>query len=409
MIRFIQKGKVTTYNITLLLYSLIFVYPPLSTLWGLGGNNTYPPLFGLLAIVILITQKVPKIFFLYTPILTWGLLMLYHYINAKLKGVPDVNVNVFLSQVLLPWITLVLTVYLCRIDFKTTIKYIFLIFTTVLILIAFSMFRFGLNLEDRLTDENYHANVVGQLAAMSCFVASIYSVLQKKKLRFYISIILIPMFIIVLSQSRNSLILAALAALVYFIGKIKSDKHHSKSKIFTIIGGIAVFFVAQNVIMNSPAGERFVSALNGEIMQSQNKYLTGTIFDTLLGERLPYYVIGFDNFVNNPLTGIGLWNFSNYNNYEYPIHSEYMVHIAEGGLIGAVLYITFLSFFFKSFVKYRPNSDSLYWQLLILFISILFLGMTARIFAYRQFFPMFGIITSYFLNKRFQFQKIKTS
>ncbi len=56
-------------------------------------------------------------------------------------------------------------------------------------------------------------------------------------------------------------------------------------------------------------GERMVALSSGE---ETGQYIkTGTILD-LLGERAIYYIVGWSNFLENPLFGIGLWNYQMY-------------------------------------------------------------------------------------------------
>ena len=118
---------------------------------------------------------------------------------------------------------------------------------------------------------------------------------------------------------------------------------------------------------------------------------TGTILD-YLGDRSIYYIVGWSNFLENPITGIGLFNYINYNKSEFPLHSEYLTHLTEGGIVGAFIYLLFigglLKYIFKMFIAKR-NSDNV--LILILFLSYLFIGITAREFYYIQFYPILGL------------------
>jgi O-antigen ligase len=68
------------------------------------------------------------------------------------------------------------------------------------------------------------------------------------------------------------------------------------------------------------------------------------VFD-LLGDRTYYYLKGWELFVKHPVTGIGLRNFRIKTGSKETMHSEYMVQLAEGGIIGSFLFILF-SFWF---------------------------------------------------------------
>src|SRR5690606_29251954 len=106
------------------------------------------------------------------------------------------------------------------------------------------------------------------------------------------------------------------------------------------------------VVKETTSGQRFLGALKGDEMQVADDYATGTFWDILLGERVTYYVVGFDNFQDSPLTGIGLLNYLNFNKTsDFIMHSEYMTHLTEGGIFGFLLYLAFICYVMKLFIK----------------------------------------------------------
>lgn len=139
---------------------------------------------------------------------------------------------------------------------------------------------------------------------------------------------------------------------------------------------------------NTEAGARLIDSDDTAVAELQ----TGTMLD-LLGERAWYYFLGWQNFLSNPWFGIGLWHFETYNQYGLPLHTEYMIHIAEGGIIGATIYFSFIAFILIKLIKrFILTKTSVSFILLMVFISYLFIGITAREFYYTFFFPILGVI-----------------
>lgn len=203
-----------------------------------------------------------------------------------------------------------------------------------------------------------------------------------------------PIALIICCESRNSLLIFVFAVISYLTGYYIKNK----TDLSTIIKTIGIFVIICGSIMyavqNTALGGRVSDGLSGDAMAVRTEYETGTIFDLILGERIMYYVIGFEILPDNLIFGIGLWNFMKYNIFEMPFHSEYMVHLVEGGIIGFTLYIIFIGRIVKLFIAAR-HRDAIYYQLLICFLCLMANSITARIFPYNHFFPVFGLIIGY--------------
>jgi len=61
----------------------------------------------------------------------------------------------------------------------------------------------------------------------------------------------------------------------------------------------------------------------------------------LFDNRAAQYILGWQEFVDNPINGIGLRNFLKQSGNTAPLHSEYLVQLVENGLIGMLLFILF--------------------------------------------------------------------
>ena len=97
------------------------------------------------------------------------------------------------------------------------------------------------------------------------------------------------------------------------------------------------------------------------------------------------------------MNGIGLKNYFFKGYGSLVIHSEYMVQLAEGGVIGAALFLLFnqwiARWLFKLFLV-RSNR-ALVALLAGAFISILFIDLTAWTYQFSMYFVMLGVVIGY--------------
>ena len=96
---------------------------------------------------------------------------------------------------------------------------------------------------------------------------------------------------------------------------------------------------------------------------------------------------GFYNKISlfeKPFFGVGLGNFVNWfkeinlgltPNLYQPVHNIYLLIFSETGILGIALFLLFLFFLIRNFLKETPFNRPFHYSLLILFVSILFLGL----------------------------------
>lgn len=236
-----------------------------------------------------------------------------------------------------------------------------------------------------------HPNQFSQCASMGLFVILIYKIIANKSIIWAISMCALPVLSIFLCGSRNGLGQLLFAILTFFIGIMYQKKNTSIKIIFSLV---VVGLISFYIINNSYMGERLLQS--NEITYHFDYVKTGTPLDWL-GDRQIYYLLGFQNFVENPIFGIGLRAFGTYNvGFGYPLHSEYMIHLTEGGLIGIIIYALFLYLLGKKLLQvYRQNKDAVSITMLLTFICYLMIGLVARECYYAFFFPVLGILISF--------------
>lgn len=322
-------------------------------------------------------------------IVAWGVLMLYHFINAKFCNVPDTNFRVLLNCV---QTTLLLgfTVFNFILDEKRCLKTLVVGYITFL---AACLFQGSFTELDRLTSLGIHTNQIGQCAGVLSIIAVLYYADDKKRLLWIYPFIFL---ISLLTQSRNSLSIVVISLIILFYDFLKRQPWYTQ--VFFVAITVISLYGASSFIEELPIIQRFQETTSDETVDTffspQGYERTNTILDNLLGERLVYYYLGWEDFISSPINGIGLWHFQ-YLHFGYPIHSEYIVHLAEGGIIGFAIYLFFLISIGKGL--WSVEDKSIQHRYLIAFGAILFVSITARIFMCEFVFPLYGCIIGYYL------------
>lgn len=326
-----------------------------------------------LAIFLFVRNRKIKTFV--QPIIFWALLMSYHLLNCYFRDILNPEYSIFTITVRnLALLTCVPFLY-----YQNRIKIIYIIlFAFLYNLIATYLTGTTDESEERLTGI-YYTTQLGQMAGLACCLISLLIFLQKKMWLY--SLYIIPIGIMLLSGSRNGLLVVCFALVMLLVAYI------SKGNVLKMLFFIALAFVGYNYLQTTEIYDRLMN-----VSSEYSLIQTGTVWDKILGDRIYYYVIGFQNFLDNPIYGIGLLNFQEYNHYKYPLHTEPMTHLAEGGLIGITLYILFLRSYIRQFVRFCSFRNILFNQMLVLFICIFVVGITARIYHYEFFFAMYGLI-----------------
>ena len=375
----------------LTVHAVIRAYVPL-----LGHDAVY--LFFLLLFVLLFVRKSFRKISLSMPCLVFLLLIFYHIINCRLQVTSSelLQSTGFTSYSSL-WkaifpnaIILCLVPYLSYQDEKKTnmfIKWGYVVY----ILLGTILLKMTGDPSDRMKGGLIHPNQLAQGCGLGLmfflYLKYRYGVSYKQLLL----ISIVPILGIVMSTSRNGLSLVGIYLLTVSLAPMFKGRkaNFQLKKILTVVSfGVIALFLLSYLMDNTEVGERLSNTDDTADVDLQ----TGTILD-LLGERAWYYYLGWLNFLDNPLFGIGLWHFDTYNKYGLPLHSEYMIHIAEGGIIAAILYFSFILFIlFKLVRNFLYSRDAISFILLMMFLSYLFVGITAREFYYAYFYPILGVI-----------------
>ena len=137
-------------------------------------------------------------------------------------------------------------------------------------------------------------------------------------------------------------------------------------------------------------GERF--SLVAEQGRAYNK--TGYELFNFLGDRSIYYIEGWKLFKLHPIIGIGISNYVKVLPSDMPIHSEFMVQLAETGIIGSSLFILFHYTMFRRIfaVRKKENGKNIRLTMCGIMVCILFIGLSAWTYSMKAYYVLFGTI-----------------
>lgn len=323
------------------------------------------------------------------PLFVWFVLTLYHWFNAMYNKVPEVDAYDLLHGLKI-YVCIVFFVYIVSKDFDKSI------FTLIVVFLSLLLMSFVLNTktpDNRLSGVLYSTGL-GQRAALTGVYIAYYCVTNKisviKSSVFYI----VPLIVILSTQSRNALAMIFIIIIGHLLANnLKKGLKIGRLFIVLLILGLISFQIVTFIMEHTDIGQRFAALNTLDQSQKVNNIATGTFFDTLVGDRLRYYVVGFQLFIESPFTGIGMWNFKYEAGGIYPLHSEYMVHLCEGGLIGFLIWFYFIYLVIKGVLK---SNKPIFIKLIALFsmFSILFCGIYGRLFYYEYFYPVIAIALS---------------
>lgn len=323
-------------------------------------------------------------------IVVYALLVVYHCVNCYLQRVPMSSGNGYLAF-FIPVISnfcVMATVYILFLDNPRKTLLTLCAGYVLYVVLAYQSVS---EVEGRLIGEYIHPNQYAQAAGMGLFVMLITKNLRYCSLTSMCIMMIFPILAIFACGSRNGLglLFIVMSTSVFAIAL------HRHTSLWNLLGVLVLLFffayAGRYILDNSFVGNRLLTH------ETSDKFYvhTGTIID-VLGDRAIYYVLGFRNFLTNPLFGIGLWNFNNFNNFGYPLHSEYMIHFCEGGIIGISLYAYFVCSLLYSLLRiFWEQKYNYHFVVLMAFVSYLFIGLTAREIYYTQFFPILGICLAY--------------
>ena len=239
--------------------------------------------------------------------------------------------------------------YLFCLDFRLTCKSLVI---SLFVWLFLALLVTGFSVSGRLTGSKVYAVTIGKYSAMMVICVVYYFAVKKTNLLVVLLWCLVPIVMIFLSQTRNAFGMSFIQILGFYYGVKLKGRIRINTVIPIILVALCAYVGMNSVLEKTKIGTRLKEEKSLDYYATK-KITTGSIFDKVAGERLIYYVKGFDLFCDNPVNGIG------YNNYQYiaggrfPMHVEYMVHLCEGGIIAAIIFFLFLCSILKRMLEMK--------------------------------------------------------
>lgn len=282
------------------------------------------------------------------PLLIWATLTVFHLVNATIKQVPEIEVYDYLSGFKC-YASICIFTFCFSFKSEQTFKAIYYSLLTWLII---ALLGADVQSDQRLRGEGIAAVALAKAAALMTISAIFWDIMRNGNISTLIYKLVFPVAVVILAQSRNAFGMVCIMLTGYYQSVIMKYKPAIKQLVMIPIVLVFMVISVRYVLNSTGLGERFVNDIEDvEAETYKTMYQTGTVFDYVAGERIIYYATGWEIFKDHFWTGIGLDNYKNYMDGNFPMHVEYMKHLAEGGIIAAFLWIAFLVSLLRVIVK----------------------------------------------------------
>lgn len=372
--------------------SFCLLYHPLNVIWGYSqilGSYHLDILLFVFCFTYSIQDRNYKKILTTGPMLVWGVWTLYTIVNWFYIGLNPESLKWydFIWGKLRIYFLLCSIVYECNKDFERTLKWLL---GTFFVYSFFGLFLQGNEMRTDASWEGRNGVALGNhfplTAVAMFFVTCVMNIKGLLKSKYLYAIAALSVFIILWVATRKAMFAFFILALFYLLTKF--DIRSSKNKILLFIA-FCLTYGAYSLVMNyTLLGKRTMELNEMEYSIPVPEYLN------FLGDRAVQYVLGWNLFIDNPINGIGIYNFMYVTGFPVPFHTEYMVQLAEGGVIGALIFIFYIVSYFKGIKKVyyidRDTAIMLYGGM----AALLFIALTAWLYNTANFYVVYGIIAA---------------
>lgn len=248
--------------------------------------------------------------------------------------------------------------------------------------------------------EGREYGALGNMAPLTvmyiAFFASLLYIAKSIKLSTVVMLVGFALSIIVAAATRKALGAIGIMLLCLLLSQIDLKP---KNIVLVLFGSLFIYFMGNFILDNTFIGERFAHGAE----EGAAKNTTDIWWLSFLGDRVVFYINGWNIFLDNWLTGIGIRNYLYLTASHHVLHTEYMVQLTENGLVGFTLFIFFNGWFLKKLVGDFLR-DKLNRSILLVMLgaigSILFICLTAWIYSFPQYFIVYGIVAGLLLQNR---------
>lgn len=385
-----NSGTLTLFNYFYI--ALVLLWAPLQgAIISFDGKGR--TLFALTIITFIVNynkQVFKKIIFS-KPIIFWIIWVIYSATNMMSKGYhyeylpPSFYIII---KLFMPLVIMSVCAYEYNKNKSKLIKTLLYIFCIYTIIGFFFMAVNSLHTGDGAAGEATLGNLLALNTLFIIFYAGLLYKWDELSVIKFIGFVAFAFAVIIASATRKALG----AATIILIFVILSNMRFTVKSYVSVLFLALTLYIGTNYIMeNTIMGERL--STTEEVGEKYNT--SNNAFLNFLGDRAFFYIVGTEVFYEHPISGIGLLNFTEETGTDYRIHSEYIVQLAENGLIGSTLFILFYVSLISAIFKYRKHSIFAKTTGNILLggvVAILFINLTAWTYEFSVFFACLGAI-----------------
>jgi hypothetical protein len=332
-------GKITKINIGFLAFVFLWQALRVNILNGVDGAGRLIVFISFIILCFNLNTKKEfrKIFSSNLSIKIWFIWFIYAVVNTIFlfdESHTGITTGVFiLNKLFVPFCIISIVSSFNDKEFPRLLKWMeILLFVVTIIFILGSDFSGG-----TFSNELLNINELVLITISLVTTILLKNLKEDQSIFFLIVKLTIPTYFIVLSGSRMGFVAYIVLVLGYFF--CKRNKGGVLFVFQICILGLLSYFAFQFVSENTVLGERLsMTAGQGDTLTENSA--EGTIFE-YFGDRGGFYINGWDLFIRNMPFGIGLLNYNKTNTFV--LHVEFMIHLAELGIFGILLYLSFLS------------------------------------------------------------------
>ena len=283
------------------------------------------------------------------PAVFWGLWIIFSVINLQFNGYyGSLSFNYYFVLILFkPFVVMTIAARETQRNPEKVFKLFAIVFTVFALLSVTVLGGVLETHEDRFTGELGNTGPLNTIYVI--FFAALLFVHKKIKWRTLIPLMIFAFAVISMAATRKAFGAAVIIALTFVLSQIKFS---AKNIILVLVLSAGFYLGGNYALENTALGERFEEGVEygAEMNNTDIEALN------LLGDRVGNYIIGWEIFKDNMLTGIGLKNYMHKGHGPLVLHTEYMVQLAECGIIGSLLFLLFYFWVGKNLIRiWRKN------------------------------------------------------
>jgi hypothetical protein len=327
--------------------------------------------------------------------LCWTALVVFSLLNSMIKGYDDVwgfwhfvRYNYFQPYLFLAVILIEFA--------KNRTKCLYALLTGLLLYLILGAVHMTVGREGRIEAQEL-GNMLALNAATTIFVTCVsfnYNLLSKK---FFYGMVAFCLFIIMMSATRKALGASVFLLAGFWISR-NSDtslKSFFQLALFALVAYFSLSYISENTLL----GQRVSTEQTKTLSEMAGYKHMNAFLAVLTGDRALHYVMGFELFLKNFWTGIGIANFMKTTGFVVRLHTEYMVQLCENGIIGFSLLISVYVLLLRKLIRKILAGQRMVIMGLSGLFALLFLNITA--WTYNLLFAMifYALIIDYAYHK----------